>query len=1019
MSGSLKFFLILLMLALFFVVGSGYFFSWINAAFVAGFIIVMLVIARPLLMPAGYGTNKIRTLVLVLGMGAISSTSTAINSLLSGIWTLPGLQHAPAWLKNSLLVSQPSWWVSAILGIIIIAVFYFTRSDSVSGVHPVPLKKDFPDESFPRQLKSFCHVLRKDLEAIDEETDWSPNHYTELEAEVEIRKTRHSRGRKKVMGLQEAIRRDQKTGAFLVLGVPGSGKSVALRKLAQDMLAEVKRTNRVPIYVNLREWMPQITKVNGRTEFSVEDLEGFIIKNLSRRGDVFTTRFVANYFRKLWSSGRLFFIFDSFDEISPLLDAREDSDVIHALSSVLGKFIASHPASRGLLASRIYRRPTSAFQAEKVLEIRPLSETHITYALSHYPRFTPALRNTLFSLRQDLMPLARNPFIMALLGEWIAGNDCLPVNQAEIYKNYIDERLKLCEEYLRESQITAQEVIDVTTDIAWFVFHEPTLGLEAPVKVINARIKSDKVGTVLEILRHAKIARVTTGPERSFAFVHRRFLEYFVTTRFLQRPQAVPDNHIPTDARGRDALVLYAQLCQDAEAQRLANLCWHEIMQHFADPHHRLRAIHSLRFLIDAFGSRRDVLQPFAEELSAFVTGHVKEGQNILLAKVCLETTGLLREADAEPVLASAIAIGDAWLQETAFRACRHLARVKPALEDELKRYVLAIPEIGFWHRRKAILLSLSLSDALSRVYRIAQLRVWNMRLAMVAVLALVVTLPFITLFSASYALAITLAMMLMMKAGGHVQRKTPEKAAAKASPARRSTSFLDKDFLSAAIMLFRGITSVVLLVLSVLGLYSPTLANVVTPFYLITGHGHYTSLLAALNVVLSMMLLDWVVISRFIRSKMVDLLNWRKWLTALSILLFAALLVVGVFFSITYLSQFPLAEPIFNGVFRGLVVAFVGYLLYLLLRGVYTGVCDIRMQREKQFGTTITRSEIAEVFTKCKSDYGRRRFVTWLDNAGLGATGEWPEGFTLTVGRSAPYTALSRLEERWLGLDR
>ena len=175
MSGSLKFFLILLMLALFFVVGSGYFFSWVNAAFVAGFIIVMLVIARPLLMPAGYGTNKIRTLVLVLGMGAISSTSTAINSLLSGIWTLPGLQHAPAWLKNSLLVSQPSWWVSAILGIIIIAVFYFTRSDSVSGVHPVPLKKDFPDESFPRQLKSFCHVLRKDLEAIDEAQITTPN----------------------------------------------------------------------------------------------------------------------------------------------------------------------------------------------------------------------------------------------------------------------------------------------------------------------------------------------------------------------------------------------------------------------------------------------------------------------------------------------------------------------------------------------------------------------------------------------------------------------------------------------------------------------------------------------------------------------------------------------------------------------------------------------------------------------------------------------------------------------------
>lgn len=1019
MPGNLKFLLILLTLALCFVVGVGYLFSWAHAAFIAGFIIIMLMMTRLLQMPAGYGNNKIRTLVLVLGIGTISRAVPGINSLLSGIWTLPGLRHAPDWLKNSLLVSQPPWWVCVILLIIIIVVFYFTRSEPTGGVHPVPLKKDFPDESFPRQLKSFCHVLRKDLEAIDEETDWSPNHYTELEAEVEIRKTRHSLGRKKVMGLQEAIRRDPKTDAFLLLGVPGSGKSVALRKLAQDMLAEVKRTNRVPIYVNLREWMPKITKVNGRTEFSVEDLEAFIIKNLSRRGDVFTRKFVDDYFRKLWSGGRLFFIFDSFDEISPLLDAREDSDVIHALSSVLNKFITSHDASRGVLASRIYRRPTSAFQAEKVLEIRPLSETHITSALSHYPRFTQALRNTLFSQRQDLMPLARNPFIMALLGEWIAGHDSLPTNQAEIYKNYIDERLKLCEAFLRESEITAQEVIDVTTDIAWFVFHEPTLGLEAPVKVINARMKSDKVGAVLEILRHAKIARVTSGPERSFAFVHRRFLEYFVTTRFLQRPQTVPDNHIPTDARGRDALVLYAQLCDDAEAKRLANLCWHEITHHFADPHHRLRAIHSLRFLIDAFGSRREVLQPFADELSAFVNAHVKEGQNILLAKVCLEATGLLREADAEPVLTTAIAIGDAWLQETAFRACRHLARVKPALEEELKRYVLAIPELGFWHRRKAILLSLSLSDGLNRVYRIARLRVWNMRLSMVAALTMVVTLPFITLFSASYALVITLAMVLMMKAGQHAQPRKPKKAPAKARPARRSDTFLDKDFLSASTMLFRGIASVVVLVLSVLGLYSATLAKVVTPFYLITGQGRYTVWLAALNVILSMMLLDWVAICRFLRSKMADLLSWRKWLVALSILLFSSLLVIGVFLAITYLSQFPLAEPIFNGAFWVLVVGFLGYVVSLLLRGLWAGVCDIKMQREKQFGTTITRSEIAEVFTECQSDYGRRRFVTWLDNAGLGATGEWPEGFTLTVGRSAPYTALGRLEERWLGLDR
>ena len=54
-----------------------------------------------------------------------------------------------------------------------------------------------------------------------------------------------------------------RTRLFLVIGDPGSGKSVALRKLCHDLLdrAEGKgfvnrfrRQGRIPIYVNLREF---------------------------------------------------------------------------------------------------------------------------------------------------------------------------------------------------------------------------------------------------------------------------------------------------------------------------------------------------------------------------------------------------------------------------------------------------------------------------------------------------------------------------------------------------------------------------------------------------------------------------------------------------------------------------------------------------------------------------------------------------------------------------------------------
>ena len=1019
MSGSQKFVLLLLALALCFVVGTGLYSSWFNAASVAVFICLMIYFTRPLLMPAGYGANKIRALGLVLGFGIIGSGSSALNTLLPTIWTLPVLQNAPAWLKNIQLISQPSPWILASVVIIVGIVFFCLRDRSVGGGHPTPLKKDFPEDRFARKLEVFCNMLQQDLTSIDVSSNWSPEYYTELEAEVEIRKAKGLASRKKILGLQDAIRKDRTSRSFLILGAPGSGKSVALRKLARDMLAEVKKTHRVPIYINLREWVPDSIVTGGRKEFSVEDLEAFVIKNLVRRGDAYTRDFVNDYFHDLWRTGRLFFIFDSFDEISELLDASENSTVIDSLSTVISRFITTQTASRGVLASRVFRQPTRAFLADKVLEIRPLSEAGISEALSRYPQFTDQVRNTLFSHRLDLIPLVRNPFMMALLGEWIAVNETLPVNQAEIYKNYIDSRIQLCKQDLCDTGISSREVIEVATDIAWFVFRSSTFGLEAPVKVIRSYFNSEHVDTVLELLRFARIARVTPGDEKSFAFVHRRFLEYFVTPRFLPQPAEVPDSHIPTDSRGRDALVLYAQLCSEAEAKRLAELCWGEIQHHFADAGQRIRAIHCLRFLIDAFGSRREVLQPFEEELSAFVIQHVKTGDNILLAKICLEATGLLSESRAAPVLTTAIAGEDGWLQETAFRACRHLPKMNDELEEGMKKYVLNISETNFWRGRKNILLSLSLSDALSGVYRVAKMRLWSMKAALISTLLLAIALPFITLFSVSYAMAVTAPILLFGKAGRTAQTEKAKKTGSDSPAPRAAASFIDKGFISGTFVLFRVMSFVILLVVSIAGLFSPALSLAAIPFYTYSGYAIYNGWLAAANVVLGLMLLDWVAICRFVRSKIHDLLNPKKWLAALSVLA-ASAAGVGIIFSlIHYISRYPMAEPVFKATFSVLIALMAAYVVFTFIQAVRGGIKDLRRLRKLAFGSVIKRAQIAKIMAECVSDYGRLQFVLRLESEGISATGHWPEGFKLAVGLGEAYTALARLEERWLNLDR
>ncbi len=646
-----------------------YFFSGTASLLVAGTLCVLLWLLRPLLMPPGYGAMKVRTLS-VLGIFGLAASygfwSQLVDAAAKALAASPRVREVAPWIEKVDLGSGPSIGVLIFVAAGLWIVNYYMADRSIAGGHPVPMNADFPEESFQKKLDSFCSALRQHLVTTDREANWSPDYYADLEAEVEIVLMAGAAEKKRIVDLQGAMRSDRTTQAFLVLGDPGAGKSVALRKLARDMLDEVGKTGRVPIYVNLREWLPKEGRRNTawteQSKPTIQELESFVVDNVKARGDVFTEEFVDKYFRDLWRHGRLFFIFDSFDEIPELLDVNEESWLINALSEVLSRFVSSNPQSRGVLASRVFRRPTQAFLAQKILEIRPLSEERIMQALARFPAFTQELQVSLFRDRLDLIPIARNPFLMALLGEWVNDYRTLPQTQAQLYENYLKGRLAKCASKIAQYGLTAKDILRGATEIAWFVFESPAYGLEAPVRVIDEAGATQAAVAIIDVLSYARIARVTQGESKSFAFVHRRFLEYLVTTRLLDQPEDLPVEHIPTDSRGRDALVLYAQLCDAASADKLAALCWSEIQAHFHEPSARLRAIHCLRFLIDAFRSRRAAVACFASELAEFIRLHVEQGTNLVHAKICLEGTGLLSESDALPILKMAMAGNNSWL---------------------------------------------------------------------------------------------------------------------------------------------------------------------------------------------------------------------------------------------------------------------------------------------------------------------------------------------------------------------
>ncbi|MEN5143125.1 NACHT domain-containing protein [Pseudomonas juntendi] len=1017
MSQSHKFVIWILVISIV-VVCTAVFASGTLAIGLAIFISILIWLLRPLVMPPGYGINKIRMACL---LGAIALTAsvggwaTALGSAVASVVASRQPEWLPEWVKNLNFDVTTPISVLVFFYLVVLTVFFFTRDKTIAGSDSSPLKDDFPEENFEKKLKAFCSILRNDLVTLDRQSNWNPEYYAELEAEVEVLSSHGVATRKKVLDLQEAIQVDKKLQSFLLLGVPGAGKSVALRKLALDMMDEVSATNRIPIYINLREWVPKRVDDNGRVSFDFRDLKAFVLARITKDDD-FLEGFVNDYFVRLWHSGRLFFIFDSFDEISELLDTGQDEEVVDALSRVISRFISDRPESKGILASRVFRRPTQSFLAQKVLEIRPLSEASVLNGLSRFASFTRDKGVKLFSERRDLVPLVRNPFMMALLGDWVKDNAGLPDNQAQIYEGYILKRLKRREQRLEEAGVTIAEFMSLATEIAWFVFSTSSYGLEAPVKDISSHFASEKVEVVLATLRGIRIARVTTGDEQSFAFVHRRFLEYFVTRRLLENPDEAPISDIPTDSRGRDALVLYAQICEPDEAERIAQLCWYDIKASFDVETQRMRAIHCLRFLVDAFCSRRAAVKSFEAELHQFFGEHVERGDNLILAKICLEATGLLPETKTVPMLSLALTGGNDWLQETAFRACRHLPRVAPELEKVIVSYLFAIPDLRFWRARKGILLGLSLSEALKGVHAIARRRVINLQVSVVAATVLFVLSPMVFASSVVYALAICLAGRISSIADLGTIIRTSDPSAGEKYGAGIVRSLFRSGYWASLPFVTRNIIFIVLLVMALMSVLGLTPVNKASPACLYSLCSDHPLDYLMICLALSVLVLDYFSVTRAVRSLIRQVAQRDFWIFVCVAAGFIAVIAAVVGLAIYWLAAYE--KYIFAAVGVGMSLLAAINLARLGKQG-WLMLSDRKMVAKQVLAAQVVRSEIARVMGELLTDYGRLQYIRRLEVERVGVAGEWPGDFKLAVGQGQPITALARLEERWLGLDR
>ncbi|MBM3983609.1 MAG: hypothetical protein FJ304_25730 [Planctomycetes bacterium] len=227
---------------------------------VAGFVAFLVLGACVLLVVYWFRPHRDQSgRVFLYALGAITSAFTAVLAadhffrgyLLRGLvrWLQANGYDVPDVPPDSNL----AWWFVLFSFSVILVLVLWTRLKAratvTERVSPSPVG-DWDERADSTEY----HARVKDyLDLYDEQVHWFDGNYVPLEASVHAEQTIRLRP-KLVKNLITAIRRDRDSRVFVVVGQPGSGKSVSLRNLVRALLAEMSSTRVIPVYANLREF---------------------------------------------------------------------------------------------------------------------------------------------------------------------------------------------------------------------------------------------------------------------------------------------------------------------------------------------------------------------------------------------------------------------------------------------------------------------------------------------------------------------------------------------------------------------------------------------------------------------------------------------------------------------------------------------------------------------------------------------------------------------------------------------
>jgi hypothetical protein len=704
--------------------------------FVSIFATLILILGFTLSVIRDISDNRIRLAILTI-TGALFAVILNVRSfgapVLNSVFTAINNRFSTTFPTNL----EDNTWAADIITALVLActlliahlVLRSMNKSRAMGRPDISISDVLPSITNLDRIDILKLSLRGRLDRLDHESRWNDANYVSLQAEVQVLEGRSSKRR--IVELLHALRSDKRTSMFVVLGDPGTGKSVAMRKLARDLLIESGPSDRIPLYINLKEWRSTRLWTPDHPP-TPADFHNFVLNNLLQSLDLNSQSFLlenGNY-RLLLEAGFFFFVFDSFDEIPAVLDHDENSWLISELSACIVTYALGGHNARAILASRLFRKPNVLHHRRSVLEIRPFSDDRIVQAIDRAATDPSTLKRIILVERRDLGSIARNPFLLNLIISHYNTKRHAPSSQADMFDTFFETSLSLARSAYGLKDMPDSDVYSLCENIAGIMFDSPNVGLEISDYEILRQLRIDGLHEVLRFLAQARIARIGSV-SGAFSFSHRRFNEYFLVRRILSGRMPIPFDAIQTDSRWRDALVLFAEIASNSDADRLAKHAWHfasclDRLSLAVDRVKFLQARHALRFLVDGFRNRPELLRPYHQELARIIFRKLIDDVDYIEKKTAVEAIGLLPIERSQRIILSTLRRYPGWISEQAAAAARYLPRIRKSLAVALVDYCTYRPGLQGVKEARRQEPIFAISDAFSLVAQWLKLFRWN-----------------------------------------------------------------------------------------------------------------------------------------------------------------------------------------------------------------------------------------------------------------------------------------------------